>query len=230
MSCILMIETSTDVCSVAVSDDNHIIYHAEDYDGPSHARVLAPMVRDALSFADSHALPLDYVAVSEGPGSYTGLRIGASTAKGVCYGRGAKLIAVPTLKAMAVPLLLYHDDLEKDALLCPMIDARRMEVYCAVYDRALHELMPTSALVVDSTSLRDVAAGRPLYIFGGGAEKCKDVIAYEEARFVDGVCPLAKNMLPLAELAIAREQFADTAYFEPFYLKEFVATKPRKLL
>ena len=134
MSCILFIETSTKVCSVAVSEDNHIIYHKEDFDGPNQARILAPMVDDALSFADSHAIPLDYVAVSEGPGSYTGLRIGCSTAKGICYGRNVKLIAVPTLKVITVPLLLYRDDIEEDAMFCPMIAARRMEVYFAVYE------------------------------------------------------------------------------------------------
>ena len=153
MSCILFIETSTKVCSVAVSEDNHIIYHKEDFEGPNQARILAPMVKEALSFADSHAIPLNYVAVSEGPGSYTGLRIRCSTAKGLCYGRNVKLIAVPTLKILAVPLLLYREDIEDDALFCPMIDARRMEVYCAVYDRALREVMPVKAQVVEADTV-----------------------------------------------------------------------------
>ena len=230
MSCILMIETSTKVCSVAVSEDNHIIFHNEDFEGPNQARVLAPMVQEAVSFADSHAIPITHVAVSEGPGSYTGLRIGCSTAKGVCYGRKTKFIAVSTLKTMAVPLLLYRDDIEDDALLCPMIDARRMEVYCAIYDRSLRELMPVSAVVVESQSFADIAAGRPIYFFGDGAAKCKDVIGYPNAHFIDNISPLAKNMLPLAEQAISSGKFEDVAYFEPFYLKEFIATKPRKLL
>ena len=157
MSCILFIETSTKVCSVAVSEDNHIIYHKEDFEGPNQARILAPMVKEALSFADSHAIPLNYVAVSEGPGSYTGLRIGCSTAKGLCYGRNVKLIAVPTLKILAVPLLLYREDIEDDALFCPMIDARRMEVYCAVYDRALREVMPVKAQVVEADTFTETA-------------------------------------------------------------------------
>lgn len=230
MSCILFIETSTQVCSVAVSDDNHIIYHKEDYEGPNQARVLAPMVDEALSFADSHAIPLTHVAVSEGPGSYTGLRIGSSTAKGICYGRKAKLIAVPTLKAIAVPLLLYREDIEDNALFCPMIDARRMEVYCAVYDRALREIMPTQALVVEKDSFTSTADGRPVYFFGNGAGKCKDVISCPNARFVDNINPIAKNMLPLAEQAIRNGNLEDVAYFEPFYLKDFIATKPKKLL
>ena len=137
MSCILHIETSTTVCSVAVSEDGQNIFTKEDFNGPSHAVSLGVFVDEALSFADSHAMPVDAVAVSCGPGSYTGLRIGVSMAKGVCYGRGIPLIGIPTLKVQCVPVLLYHDGLPDDALLCPMIDARRMEVYAAIYDRAL---------------------------------------------------------------------------------------------
>ena len=131
MSCILHIDTSTDACSVAVSQDGAVIYHEEELEGPQHAQVIGGMVDEAISFTDSHAIPFDAVAVSSGPGSYTGLRIGASMAKGVCYGRNLKLIAIPTLELMCVPVLLGHE-LEDDALLCPMIDARRMEVYTAL--------------------------------------------------------------------------------------------------
>ena len=230
MSCILFIETSTKVCSVAVSEDNHIIYHKEDFEGPNQARILAPMVKEALSFADSHAIPLNYVAVSEGPGSYTGLRIGCSTAKGLCYGRNVKLIAVPTLKILAVPLLLYREDIEDDALFCPMIDARRMEVYCAVYDRALREVMPVKAQVVEADTFTETAGGKPIYFFGNGAAKCKDVITCPNAHFIDNIEPLAKNMLRLANQTIRNEKFEDVDYFEPFYLKEFVASMPKKLL
>lgn len=230
MSCILFIETSTKVCSVAVSEDNHIIYHKEDFEGPNQARILAPMVKEALSFADSHAIPLNYVAVSEGPGSYTGLRIGCSTAKGLCYGRNVKLIAVPTLKILTVPLLLYREDIEDDALFCPMIDAKRMEVYCAVYDRALREVMPVKAQVVEADTFTETAGGKPIYFFGNGAAKCKDVITCPNAHFIDNIEPLAKNMLPLANQTIRNEKFEDVAYFEPFYLKEFVASMPKKLL
>jgi len=137
MSCILHIETSTSACSVAVSEDGQNVFKKEDLNGPSHAVSLGVFVDEALSFADSHAMPLDAVAVSCGPGSYTGLRIGVSMAKGVCYGRNLPLIGLPTLKVQCVPVLLYHDELPEDALLCSMIDARRMEVYAAVYDRAL---------------------------------------------------------------------------------------------
>lgn len=151
MSCILHIETSTDVCSVALSQDGVCIYSDENREGPEHARILAPFVSDAISFADSHAIPIDAVAVSKGPGSYTGLRIGVSTAKGVCYARDLRLISVSTLALLSVPILLRHE-LEEDALLCPMIDARRMEVYCCLYDRALRTIEPTSAQIITSDS------------------------------------------------------------------------------
>ncbi|MDE7379136.1 MAG: tRNA (adenosine(37)-N6)-threonylcarbamoyltransferase complex dimerization subunit type 1 TsaB [Paraprevotella sp.] len=230
MSCILHIETSTKVCSVAVSEDGQTVFDKVDYEGPSHAVVLGVFVDEALSFIDSHAMPLDAVAVSCGPGSYTGLRIGVSMAKGICYGRNVRLISVPTLRLMCVPLLLYRDDLPEDALLVPMIDARRMEVYAAVYDRALNEVRGTSADIVDESTYADYLDHRPVYFFGDGAGKCKACISHPNARFVEDVVPLAKNMFPLAEQAVARGEFADVAYFEPFYLKEFVASTPRKLL
>ena len=139
MSCILHIETSTDACSVAVSQDGACIYHDEDLSGPNHAERLGTFVDEAMSFTDSHAIPFDAVAVSCGPGSYTGLRIGVSMAKGICYGQDLRLIGIPTLELLAVPVLLGQE-LEDDALLCPMLDARRMEVYSAIYDRALRPI------------------------------------------------------------------------------------------
>lgn len=229
MSCILFIETSTKVCSVAVSEDNHIIYHKEDFEGPNQARILAPMVKEALSFADSHAIPLDAVAVSQGPGSYTGLRIGASMAKGICFGQDLKLISVPTLELMTVPVLL-REEVEEGALLCPMIDARRMEVYSAVYDRALKEVRGIRADVVDADTYKEYLDRGPVYFFGNGAEKCMEVINHPNARLIKGVEPLAKWMYPLAERRIAQEKFEDVAYFVPFYLKDFVAKESKKLL
>lgn len=230
MSCILHIETSTEACSVAVSQDGATIFHVEDLDGPSHATKLGTFVDEAMSFTDNHAIPFDAVSVSCGPGSYTGLRIGASMAKGICYGRDLKLIAIPTLKIMCVPLLLGPDELPEDALLCPMIDARRMEVYAAVYDRALRAVVDTSAVIIDADSFKEQLDNHPVYFFGNGSSKCKDVISHPNAHFVDGVKPLAKYMCPLAEMANVRGEFADVAYFEPFYLKEFIATKPKKLI
>ena len=149
MSCILNIETSTAVCSVAVSNDAECIFNKEDHSGPNHAVKLGVFIDEALSFIDNHAIPLDYVAVSSGPGSYTGLRIGVSMAKGVCYALDLPLLSVPTLELMCVPILLRNEEIEDDALLCPMIDARRMEVYAALYDRALKPVRGIQADVVD---------------------------------------------------------------------------------
>ena len=190
---------------------------------------LGTFVDEALSFADSHAIPLDAVAVSCGPGSYTGLRIGASMAKGICFGQDLKLIAVPTLELMAVPVLL-REEVEEGALLCPMIDARRMEVYSAVYDRALHEVRGIQADVVDAETYREYLDRGPVYFFGNGAEKCMEVINHPNARLIKGVEPLAKWMFPIAERRIAQEKYEDVAYFVPFYLKDFVAQQPKKLL
>lgn len=230
MSCILNIETSTNVCSVALSQDGVCLYEDVNMEGPSHAQVLAGYVKNAVSFADSHAIPIDAIAISKGPGSYTGLRIGVSEAKGVAYGRDAKLLSVPTLKLLTVPILLGHEELPEDALLCPMIDARRMEVYCALYDRALNEVVQTQALVIDSDSFKNYLDKQPIYFMGNGADKCVETIQHPNAHFIKNIVPRAKNMIPLAETAMAKEQFEDVAYFEPFYLKEFVATKSKKLL
>lgn len=230
MSCILNIETSTNVCSVALSQDGVCLYEDVNMEGPSHAQVLAGYVKNAVSFADSHAIPIDAIAISKGPGSYTGLRIGVSEAKGVAYGRDAKLLSVPTLKLLTVPILLGHEELPEYALLCPMIDARRMEVYCALYDRALNEVVQTQALVIDSDSFKEYLDKQPIYFMGNGADKCVETIQHPNAHFIKNIVPRAKNMIPLAEMAMAKEQFEDVAYFEPFYLKEFVATKSKKLL
>lgn len=230
MSCILNIETSTNVCSVAVSQDGSCIFNKEDHEGPNHAVILGVFVQEALSFIDSHAVPLDAVAVSCGPGSYTGLRIGLSMAKGICYGRDVKLIAIPTLELMCVPLLLGEKINEENALLCPMIDARRMEVYSQFFDRALNEVRSINADIVESNTYDDILAQQPVYFFGNGAEKCHEVLTHHNAHIIEGIVPLAKNMYPLAEKRMANEQFEDVAYFVPFYLKDFVAKEAKKLL
>lgn len=230
MSCILHIETSTEVCSVALSQDGVCLHEEIDTTGRRHAEILAPFVKETVSFADSHAIPLDAVAVSAGPGSYTGLRIGVSTAKGLCYGRDLKLISIPTLKVLCTPILLYREDIPDNALLCPMIDARRMEVYTAVYNRALQEIVPTSAVIVNEDSFKDLLEEHPIYFFGNGAGKCRETIQHPNAHFIDGIVPKASNMLPLAERALAVGDTVDVAYYEPFYLKQFVAGKSKNLL
>ena len=229
MSCILSIETSTDVCSVAMSENGQCIFKKEDHSGPNHAVSLGVFVDEALSFTDNHAIPLGAVAVSQGPGSYTGLRIGVSMAKGICYGRDVPLLAVPTLEVMAVPVLLNHE-IEEDALLCPMIDARRMEVYSAIYDRALNPQRETRADIVDGDTYREFLDRHPVYFFGNGAAKCMETINHPNAHLIKGIEPLAKYMFPLAERRWVQKEYEDVAYFVPFYLKDFVAKMPKKLL
>ncbi|WP_455096085.1 tRNA (adenosine(37)-N6)-threonylcarbamoyltransferase complex dimerization subunit type 1 TsaB [Prevotella koreensis] len=229
MACILSIETSTDVCSVAMSENGQCIFKQEDHGGPNHAVSLGVYIDEALSFTDNHAIPLGAVAVSCGPGSYTGLRIGVSMAKGVCYGRNVPLLAVPTLEVMCVPVLLNHE-IEEDALLCPMIDARRMEVYSAIYNRALKEQRETRADVVDADTYREYLDRRPVYFFGNGAAKCMETINHPNARLIEGIEPLAKYMFPLAERKWVQEEYEDLAYYVPFYLKDFVAKMPKKLI
>lgn len=229
MATILHIETSTDVCSVAVSEDGQVIFDQEDHSGPNHAERLGTMVDEALSFTDNHAIPFDAVAVSCGPGSYTGLRIGVSMAKGVCYGRNLKLIAVPTLELLCVPVLLREIP-EENALLCPMLDARRMEVYAGIYNRALKPVRPIQADIVDGDTYKAYLDEHPVYFFGNGALKCQDAIRHPNAHFIENINPIAKWMQPLAEKRFLNEQFEDVAYFVPFYLKDFVAKKPKDLL
>lgn len=231
MSAILNIETSTSVCSVAVSQDGSLLLEKRDLKGPAHNTILGEFIQEALSFLNSHAIPLDAVAVSCGPGSYTGLRIGVSMAKGICYGQSVPLLSIPTLEVLAVPALLYHEEeIPENALICPMLDARRMEVYAAVYDRALKTIQPTHAQVLDENSYREHLEKGPVVFLGPGALKAQKVITHPNALFMPDIQPLAGSMIPLAEKAVAEQRFADTAYMEPFYLKEFVATTPRKLL
>ena len=229
MANIIHIDTSTDICSVALSQEGLCIFNREDHEGPNHARVLAPMVEEAIGLADSRGVKLDAVSVSAGPGSYTGLRIGVSTAKGLCYGRNLNLIGVQTLELLCVPILLEYEEIPEDSLLCPMLDARRMEVYTALYDRALRPASEVAPVIVEGSSFRDVLEERPVVFFGNGAAKCKDIIKHDNAIFIDGIEPLAKNMLPLADKAIAQGKTEDVAYFEPFYLKDFIAGTSKKL-
>ena len=169
------------------------------------------------------------MAVSCGPGSYTGLRIGVSMAKGICYARNLKLVAVPTLELLCVPVLL-RELVADDALLCPMLDARRMEVYAGLYDRALRPVRQVQADVVDADTYRSWLDSRPVYFFGNGAAKCMEAIGHPNAHFIDGITPQARWMQPLAERRLMEGRTEDVAYFEPFYLKDYVAKMPKKLL
>jgi tRNA threonylcarbamoyladenosine biosynthesis protein TsaB len=216
---------------VAVSEDGQCIFEQSAHgDKGAGAEQLGTMVDEALSFTDNHAIPFDAVSVSCGPGSYTGLRIGISMAKGICYGRDLKLLAVPTLELLCVPVLLRHPKLEENALLCPMLDARRMEVYAALYDRSLKTVREVKADIVGADTYRQWLDERPVYFFGNGAQKCMETIQHPNAHLIEGIEPLAKWMQPLAEKRFLNDQFEDVAYFVPFYLKDFVAIKPKPLL
>lgn len=226
MAVILSIETSTAVCSVALSKDGACIAEKINFDGPSHATLLGVFVQEMLAFSKQNNVTIDAVAISCGPGSYTGLRIGVSTAKGLCFGLGIPLIALPTLQIMA-STVKETQTITPNTLLCPMIDARRMEVYTAFYDYNLQPIRKTAADIIDEQSYSDLLTKHPILFFGNGADKCKTALTHPNATFLNEIYPIAKNMIILAEASYKAKQFEDVAYFEPFYLKEFVATTPK---
>ena len=227
MPCILSIETSTNICSVAVSVDGTNIFTREESEGPSHATLLGAFVKDAMDYIRNEKIKADAVAVSSGPGSYTGLRIGVSEAKGLCYGLDIPLISLNTPLIMAAKVA---QSVEKNTLLCPMIDARRMEVYAAIYDSELNIKRSICADIVDESTYSEYLKDNKIVFFGNGAGKCRDVLSHPNASFLDEIYPLAANMTPLAIEALKNQQFENVAYFEPFYLKEFVATTPKNKL
>lgn len=227
MSCILNIETATPVCSVAVSNNGEIIFERENTDGPSHASLLGVFVADAIAEVCAKGYTLNAISVSCGPGSYTGLRIGVSEAKGLCYGLGIPMIAIKTPLVMAQKVL-ETESVDVNVLLCPMIDARRMEVYAALYDKELNVVRDIAADIVDGDSYQEYLSKSKVLFFGNGADKCKDAIVSNNAHFLKGVYPSARYMVRLSEEAYAAQRFVDAAYFEPFYLKDFVATTPKK--
>ncbi len=230
MALILGIETATETCSVALAQDGNILAMQENTGQNEHSSRLNLFVEEVLREAGLKLPDLDAVAVSMGPGSYTGLRIGVSAAKGWCYALDKPLIAVETLKAMALKaktkLLEESQPLEK-LLFCPMIDARRMEVYCALFDENLHESLATHAAIVDEHSFLEISKNKNLLLFGNGASKCKELFANRpEIRFLDHHTASAQEIVILANEKFKSGDFVDTAYFEPFYLKDFVAGKP----
>lgn len=225
---ILHIETSTNICSVAVSNQSECIFSVSNTEGMNHAALLSVFIQEAMQHIKALNLKLDAVAVSSGPGSYTGLRIGVSTAKGLCYGLEIPLISVSTLEVLTVSAMHTIADKELQLLFCPMIDARRMEVYSGFYDKNLQSFRSISADIIDETSYAEILVNNTVYFFGNGAEKCKQSLTHENVRFLDNINPSAENMIPLAVKRYNTSQFEDVAYFEPFYLKEFHTTSPKK--
>lgn len=222
MACILNIETSTRVCSAALSVDGVTVFSEKSAEGPSHAVLLGVFVEKALAEADKRGCKPEAVAVSSGPGSYTGLRIGVSLAKGLCFGYHIPIIGIPTLKLMAASAIKRQND--PAGLYYPMLDARRMEVYSALFDGDGRELRETKAEIIDEHFLSDLPKGKTIYLFGDGSEKCKDKIDHPQVVFIENLFPLAEDMSALSEKAFQAGEVEDTAYFEPFYLKEFQAT------
>lgn len=226
MAVILHIETSTNVCSAAVSDNDMVLEHFEDYKGQNHAALLSGYIKQCLDYLKEHELKLEAIAVSIGPGSYTGLRIGLSEAKGLAYALDIPLIGIDTLKIMATSVMFNHD-IDPEALFVPMIDARRMEVYTSVLDLGLNEKMKPSPLILDENSYAQWLDNGPVVFFGNGSDKAREVIKHPNARFIANIHPLASDMLALAEMAYRRGEFLDLAYSVPAYLKDFQATTPK---
>lgn len=222
MSLILSIETSTTVCSVALHDQGKLLTVDEIHIPQTQATKLALLIDAALKNAGVDRRQLQAIAITSGPGSYTGLRIGTSTAKGLCFALGIPLIAVNTLTVMAHQINKYNP---RKALLCPMIDARRMEVYCTVIDSNAFVRMPVEAKVVDEHSFLEFAA-EPMVFFGNGAMKCATVVKHPDASFLDQVNPSAVILGEIASRKFGMNEFEDLALFEPFYLKEFMVKKP----
>lgn len=228
---ILCIETATGVCSAALCDIRGVVDVREAAPDMSHASQLTVLIRELLAAATLTASALDAVAVSKGPGSYTGLRIGVSVAKGIAYSAGIPLIAINTLTAMCRGYLAgNHGVIPENTLLCPMIDARRMEVYNALFSADGIMVRETSADVIGEDSFSaDLAAGKVIF-FGNGAAKCRTAIHNSNAHFVDDFTLSASYLHMPAVTALRDKKFEDVAYFEPYYLKEFIATVPRKLI
>lgn len=233
MSLILCIETGTDICSVALARDGELLSLLESNEGKQHAQNLAVYVEEILRENDIEVEELDAIAVGKGPGSYTGLRIGVSLAKGLCYAASKPLIAVNSLESMVYVAeedfeagIVDIDDLDS-AVLCPMIDARRMEVYCQLFNAKAEPLTDVQAHIITPDSFVEERAKGSLVIFGNGSEKCKNVLKEGEVHYIE-VVPSARGLIKPAFDKFLKADFEDVAYFEPFYLKDFVATTSSK--
>ena len=225
---ILCLETATPVCSVALNENCCTIALRETEGQNAHSEKITNFIREAMETAKIDYRQLDAVAVSKGPGSYTGLRIGVSTAKGICYAADLPLMAIDTLEAMAYGMKeKLSSQIAENDLLIPMIDARRMEVYAAIFDAKLNKIQDTAALVIDENSFEELQKDHHLWLFGDGAPKLKKVFENQtNISIIEGFKPSAAFMRPLAEKALREKDLVDVAYFEPFYLKDFVAGKP----
>lgn len=229
MSTIINIETSGKICSVALTRDSALELQLDDSEGMKHADRLAPFTERIMDQLRRQEQQPDAIAVSIGPGSYTGLRIGLSLAKGLAFSLGVPLIGVDTLKILAVKAMFRGNHWTGEEILVPMIDARRMEVFTAAYDFALNEVVAPGPMILDADSFADILKDKQVYFMGDGAEKAKEVIKSPNAHFIDGLLPQAKDMLALSEKALRQGDFLDVAYSTPKYLKQYQTTiaKPK---
>ncbi len=229
MALILNFDTSTKICSVALAEGEKILSFRENDEGRNHASLLTVFIDEVLREAGKSPSELDALAVSKGPGSYTGLRIGISTAKGMAYALNIPVMAIPTLKIMAHAYISRHA-VEENTLICPMIDARRMEVYTEFYTQKLNVFRKVGADIIESDSYRDIREEHKMIFFGDGAAKCENVLEGEEI-LIDKTYNISSlNMPPLSKEYFEQRNFENVAYFEPFYLKDFIATIPKKKL
>jgi tRNA threonylcarbamoyladenosine biosynthesis protein TsaB len=226
---IICLETATNLCSVSLCDSAGVISLRENNEHKSHATLLTVFIEEILRENGIKAGDLDAVAVSKGPGSYTGLRIGVSVAKGIAFGASIPLIGIETTLSMFWGLRRNKNHLpESDMLYCPMLDARRMEVYYAIYDASGNKLKDISAEIINNESFADISESKKMILFGDGALKCKDVIARKNVIFADDYLISASHMFTPVYNAFKNNQYEDVAYFEPLYLKDFITSKPRK--
>ncbi|MCA1761027.1 MAG: tRNA (adenosine(37)-N6)-threonylcarbamoyltransferase complex dimerization subunit type 1 TsaB, partial [Bacteroidales bacterium] len=226
-------ETATEVCSVNLARDGEILVEKESLEGLNHSQLLTVFIDEIFKKNNFNPAQLDAVAVSKGPGSYTGLRIGVSVAKGLCYSLGVPVIAVGTLDALGKYAAVHNEKYVPDsidaanALFCPMIDARRMEVFTALFNSKGDKIEPVSAKIIDEKSFLEYLNQHPVLFFGNGAEKCRSALTHPNAMFSGPLKASARFMIDLAEEKYNNNDFEDVAYFEPFYLKNFIATVPK---
>jgi len=217
LSTILCIETASTNCSVAIGVNGKLLALKEDYDSSySHAERLHNFIKEILEENDLQLSDLDAIAVSKGPGSYTGLRIGVSAAKGLCFSLDLPLISVPTLSSLA-------NQVENEGTIIPMMDARRMEVYTAVFNKEKEQIGETSAKILDAGSYKEYLDEQVVYFIGSGVEKFQKICEHPNARYIENVLPSAVQMIALASIKHKKSDFEDVAYFEPYYLKDFMA-------
>ncbi len=227
MGNILYLETATKICSVALANDEQLLALRETAAPNSHSELITVFIQEVLAEAGMAITDLDAVAVSKGPGSYTGLRIGVSTAKGLCFALEKPLISVGTLESMAFGAAERLENLQPDTLICPMLDARRMEVYYSLFDNELREIQSDQAAIITEDSFKELTQTHSLLLLGDGAEKCMSLFAEQpKISLLEHFAISASYMIKPGLQKYRRQEFEDVAYFEPFYLKDFIAGKP----